>query len=470
MATIFKKYSPLSLLLIIFSFAIPNIAHTEQQEVPDEGPILVRLPTASQLLPLYLNPVQSDNSRFSSTYLAQIEGVLSFDLNNNGATQGVERTASRQKLAQEPFTSTSLQKWKAESVFYIITPTVTQETLSTLIASTTNATVKKIDGIPLTGNIDEDRRHIHQLADAIHKELFGTEGVASTRVLYTVRDRHNSKDPLKWTAEVWQADYDGGNAHQITYENTLCVTPSYLPPKPGYGSGSFFYTSYKKTGQPKIYVASLRDGLGTRLSTLPGNQFMPVCSPQRDLIAFISDAAGNPDLFIQEFGPEIGTIGKAKQLFSSTRATQGSPTFSPDGNKIAFVSNKDGVPRIYTIDVPKHGQKPNLSSIKLITRANRENTSPAWSPDGTKLAYSAKADGTRQIWVYEFASGRERQLTQGASHKENPTWASNSLHLMFNSSENNSSELYLINLNQPHATKITQGQGEKRFPNWEARQ
>ncbi len=76
-------------------------------------------------------------------------------------------------------------------------------------------------------------------------------------------------------------------------------------------------------------------------------------------------------------------------------------------------------------------------------------------------------NGVRQIWIYDFEKGEERQLTQGPGNKENPSWAPNSLHLVFNSTSPNDNELYLIHLNDIKAHKISSGPGEKRYPNWE---
>ena len=197
-----------------------------------------------------------------------------------------------------------------------------------------------------------------------------------------------------------------------------------------------------------------------------GNQLMPAVSRQCDKIAFISDITGNPDLFMQPFSPESGTIGKPQQLFSAFKSTQGTPSFSPNGKQIAFVSNKDGAPRIYIIEIAAPGASLKDVKPRLITKLNRENSAPAWSPDGSKLAYCAMAGGTRQIWYYDFDKKEERQLTQGQGNKENPTWGLDSLHLIYNSTGAAGSELYLINLNQSEAHKISSGIGEKRFPSW----
>jgi TolB protein len=147
----------------------------------------------------------------------------------------------------------------------------------------------------------------------------------------------------------------------------------------------------------------------------------------------------------------------------------GFPNFRPDGKKIAFVSNKDGSPKIYVIDIPEAGMSLKNIHPVLISKRNRENSAPAWSPDGTKIAYCSRQGSDRQIWIYDFTANQERQVTQGAGNKENPSWAPNSLHLVYNSSDGNKSELYLINLNQSDAIQITSGQGEKRFPAWEPR-
>jgi TolB protein len=130
------------------------------------------------------------------------------------------------------------------------------------------------------------------------------------------------------------------------------------------------------------------------------------------------------------------------------------------------VSDKDGAPRVYIIP-SKQGQR--RAEPVLITKQNSESSCPSWSPDGTKLAYSAKTKGVRQIWIYDFESGEERQLTFGPGNKENPCWAPNGLHLVFNSTDASSSELYIVNLNQPEALKITRGSGKKHYPSWGVR-
>lgn len=446
----------------VFAPALPALASDD-----DSASIVVRLATETERLPLYLPHFACDETDFETNYCSKLEKVLQFDLDHNGMTYLLPSTKEKEKLAVPSAFNQSLQakEWKALGAYYVIKVKLQGTKLSARLYAVNNETVRSIDDLPLTGDLARDRRHIHQLADTIHKALFGTDGVASTRILYTVKTKQDST----WNSEVWEADYDGENRRPLTNGSGYSVTPLYIPPKAGFASGTFFFVSYK-TGQPKIYYQTLNEKSSpNRLTYLRGNQLMPTISRQRDKIAFISDVTGNPDLFIQPFHPESGATGKPYQIFSTHLATQGTPSFSPDGSRIAFVSNKDGAPRIYLMDVPSAGTSLKDIKATLVTKCNKESTAPAWSPDGTKIAFCAVTQGIRQIWLYDFVKREERQLTQGPGNKENPSWAPNSLHLVFNSSDADACELYLINLNQKEAAKISSGTGEKRFPCWEPR-
>lgn len=433
-----------------------------------EEQIVVKLATDSQLASLYLDSFKEDPSQFGKSYLTELEKILQFDLDHNGMTKVVGKNQDRQALIakENKFDSFDQAGWRQLNINFAVKVKLTNQKITAAVFDVTKNKIKVVEEVQLNGNLSQDRKQMHLIADAIHHALCGKNGVCNTKVLYTVRTKKSEQNSEQWVTEVWEADYDGANSRQLTKEGCLCVTPTYIPAKPGMRSNHFFYVSYR-VGQPKIFAAAIKDGVGKRISFLRGNQFMPAINQERNQIAFISDIAGNPDLFVQDFSLEQGPIGKPRQIFSAPKGAQGSPTFSPDGKKIAFVSNKDGTARIYALDIPN--ENVSLSSLKpfLISKRNKDNTSPVWSPDGTKIAYSSSTQGTRQIWVYDFKTAKEFQLTQGSGHKENPTWAPDSLHLLFNSSTNTNCELYLVNLNQPEAIKISKGPGEKRFPCWE---
>lgn len=448
------------LILLPMIFSSPLAAQ-------EDNNIVVRLATEKKLMPLYLSQIKAEKNT-DKTYLDQARAILHFDLTHNGMTEVIASTHDLdQILDSEPFdTFNPNAQWKQKGFFYVVKVKMNDDQLSARVLNTITGQGKKIDGLPVTGEIRHDRRQLHRLSDAIYKALFNEDGIATTHILFTKKIPGNT--PNEITHEVWEMDYDGGNARQIIKQKGLMVSPSYITPKLGQTASQFVYVNYKN-GQPKIFIANLKDGNTKAIVKLAGNQLMPAVTRQQDKLAFVGDYTGNPDLFIQAFDLEQLGNSKPQQLFTNRRAAQGTPSFSPDGKQVAFVSNKDGSPKIYTMNIPATLGKVNELKPKLITKYQGDCTAPNWSPDGKKIAYCVKTKGPRQIWVYDFDRKEEYQVTQGADNKENPTWAPNSSHLTYNTTEAGNTEVYFISLNELKPVRITSGTGDKRFPSWESR-
>lgn len=427
-----------------------------------EEELIVQLSTEQQRVPLYLTQPRFEAFAWDKTYGETLQSILKNDLSITTIAKFIPQDPSIEKT----LTGGTFEGGEKEALFaplnpyFVIRLRMKEKSIEGKIFSLLNKNIKMIAPQPLTGDLKQDRQAVHRLADAIHKIIFGIEGVSSTKILYTIKEGNN------WSSDIWECDYDGENTRKITESAGYIVTPTYIIPKAGYRSGGYFYVSYK-TGQPKIYYGSLKEKEGRRLTLLKGNQLMPALSPKRDKIAFISDVTGNPDLFLIDFDPETGPKGEPRQIFSAKQATQGSPCFSPDGTQIAFVSNKDGSPRIYKMGVPH--PKANIRDLRpvLVSKLARESSAPSWSPDGNYLAYSASIDKVRQICVCDLRTGKETILTSGGGNKENPSWAPNSQAVVFNLIDKESNELYVLNIGTKETFKISKGNGKKRFPCWE---
>lgn len=396
----------------------------------------VALPTRSSLRPIYLSAE------------GEAKEVLSFDLSHNSFSFVAEKRADLEADLQEGFHPAI---WKQAGIPFCLAIKQNNNQLHATLFNLEKGGQKKFPPIP------NERRALHALADSIEKELFGIAGIHSLKLIYTQREVNPQKQG-EFTSEIWVSDADGASARQVTFGEGYCLSPQFFENS----SDEFFYVS-EKTGQAKIYRSRISNPKPELMIEMKGNQILASLSKQGSQMAFISDVAGRPDLFLQPLDSKGKSAGKPRQLFSQARATQATSTFHPDGKKLAFVSDKDGPPRVYLLALASSSETPHPT---LITKRNRENTNPAWSPDGTKLAYSAKVDGVRQIWIYDFLMNEEIPLTDGPIHKENPAWAPNSIHLVYNTESPSSCELFLIDIKGGAPVQISHGAHHKRFASW----
>lgn len=224
---------------LIFLNVIPP--YLPAKSVAESDQIVVRLETDIQLLPLFAAKITNDNSNVDSSLLLELDRILQFDLNHNGMTYTVANTPDKEKLANSLLVETTHndRAWKIIGAPYVIKVSIQKEgKISAALLSSSEGSIKHFAGLALSGHLNQDRKQIHLLADAIHKALFGSEGIASTRFLYTVKKHVITGVEKKWVSDIWEADYDGANARQLTKDNGYNITPVYIPPKTGAVSGS----------------------------------------------------------------------------------------------------------------------------------------------------------------------------------------------------------------------------------------
>lgn len=119
------------------------------------------------------------------------------------------------------------------------------------------------------------------------------------------------------------------------------------------------------------------------------------------------------------------------------------PSWSPNGQQIAFVSNLQDQYTIYVMDAQGHG-------THRLTDSPRNNFSPTWSPDDRSIAYvTARQEFAQQITellLTDLQSGLTRRITISYPNAISPTWAPDSRHLAFTSGENGSPNRIIYNL------------------------
>lgn len=125
-----------------------------------------------------------------------------------------------------------------------------------------------------------------------------------------------------------------------------------------------------------------------------------------------------------------------------------SPTWSPDGRQIAFVSFEKKHAQIFTVSV-ETGQRRLLTSFTGI------NGAPSWSPDGRQLAVVLSKAGHPNIYTVDMSTGRLTQLTFGDSIDTEPRYSPDGRSLLFTSGRGGSPQIYRLNLADGKINRVT---------------
>ena len=134
-------------------------------------------------------------------------------------------------------------------------------------------------------------------------------------------------------------------------------------------------------------------------------------------------------------------------IVSSTEPLM-SPAWSPDGRKIAYVSFEGGQSAIYVQEVYT-GQRQKVTGFKGI------NGAPAWSPDGRKLAMTLSKDGNPDIFVFDLSTRKLQAVTRHYAIDTEPAWSPDGRYLVFTSDRGGKPQIYRVSAFGGRAERVT---------------
>ena len=143
--------------------------------------------------------------------------------------------------------------------------------------------------------------------------------------------------------------------------------------------------------------------------------------------------------------------GPATQLTST--GVNVDPAFSPDGTRIAFASNRAGNLEIYVMNAD--GNQP----VRL-TNAPRADRAPSWSPDGTKIVFESRRDtgpmAGFQLYVMNADGSGQTRLTNNTTNDGHASWSPDGMHIAFQSNRegNGRNHIYLMNPDGSSQTRV----------------
>jgi TolB protein len=289
------------------------------------------------------------------------------------------------------------------------------------------------------GGPNDGRRMMTQFVNDVVTYLTGEKGIPQGRIAFI----SGSTD----RKELYLMDL-GGAAKPLTRLGTITLTPSWSP-----DGQEIFFCSYRG-GFPAIYAVNPSSG-GVRKLTSHGTLNVTPGAGPGGLLAVTLNKDNDQEIYL------LDRQGNVKQRLTQSPGVDISPSFSPDGQQIAFVSSRGGNPQIFVM--PVSGGQP-----RRLTFSGAYNVSPAWSPRGDLIAYASRTGSGFQIFVISPQGGSPRQVTQEGNN-ESPTWSPDGAFIAYSSTRGGQSAIYVANVKTGAATRVTNMAGNQTQPAWAPR-
>jgi hypothetical protein len=191
-------------------------------------------------------------------------------------------------------------------------------------------------------------------------------------------------------------------------------------------------------------------------------------SPDLSQIVYAAELPdGNQEIFV------VDVATGDKQNISNHPARDVGPTFSPDGTKIAFGSDRDtgGETNLYVMDA-------DGSNVTRVTVHDDRDSSADWSPDGERIVFRRRISGNSDIWTVNADGSGAQFLVGGPAGEYDPDWSPDGSTIAFISDEQGSFDIWTFpaegittigappSLEAALATRITDHPGNEEYPEW----
>jgi len=254
-------------------------------------------------------------------------------------------------------------------------------------------------------------------------------------------------------------------------------------------------------GAKRIFYISVESGERRESKIeLPGQSVAdPRFAPDGKELAFIAGSGGSNDVYVASVGG-----GKARAL-TSLRSGIGGVDWTPDGRELVFSSGHQGPNTLWRISraggdpqplsvaadnayfprIAAHGHRllflhlafhTNIWRAPLsptdhgtpsrIVASTREDSSPALSPDGSRLAFASNRGGSFEIYVSAADGSNPVQLTSMKTGSGSPAWSADGKQIAFDSRANGQGDIYLISAEGGSPHRLTKGPYDSEVPTW----
>ena len=176
-------------------------------------------------------------------------------------------------------------------------------------------------------------------------------------------------------------------------------------------------------------------------------------------------------VYVSETGPATKRVkrlaimdqdGENHKVLTSGAAMALTPRFSPNLQKVTYMSYAGSMPKVYILDI-ETGRQELLGSFPGMTFA------PRFSPDSSKVLLSYANNGRTNIYEMDLKRRTSKQLTSGSAIDTSPSYSPDGSQIVFNSDRGGNQQLYVMNADGSDVHRISFGTGRYATPVWSPR-
>ena len=244
--------------------------------------------------------------------------------------------------------------------------------------------------------------------------------------------------------DVYVMDADGSNVRRVTSDDRDVESLVWDV------SGKSIIFSSDRGGRPSLWRLGLEKGATPERIEVGGEDATgPAVAPKGNRLAY-SQSKSNWSIMRVSLRSANSKAGSPKltPLLSST-LQDSSPHYSPDGSRIAFQSWRSGTQEIWFCN--SDGSSP----VKLTSFDGPLTGSPSWSPDGTHIAFDARPNGHSHVFYLTTEGSLPKAATSGDSNDIVPTWSHDGQWLYFGSNRSGSWEIWRVSPGGGNLLQVT---------------